>query len=116
MSTISPARLEDAILRRLTPVVPAGVRLSGGLIEPLLESWDLDSEWEEALEFVVRRFLEEQQEEVILEIHEGWPTPSGALAMPEVLVLVDDRVLRLSFQSDGDVTLTLPDIPFQEFM
>lgn len=115
MSTLNPIRLEEAILRRLRTVVPENVQLTGGLIGQLLESWDVSSEWIEALEFVSRRFLEEQQEDVILQLHEGWPSPTGTLPEPEVQVMQDDEVIRLYFATDDAVILTLPDVPFEEF-
>jgi len=107
--------LEEAILRRLRTVVPETVQLTGGLIGQLFGSWDVSSEWTEALEFVSRRFLEEQQEDVILQLHEGWPSPTGTLPSPEAQVVWDDEVIRLYFATGDAVILTLPDVLFDEF-
>jgi len=67
------------------------------------------------LEFVSRRFLEDLQEDVILQLHEGWPSPTGTLPEPEVEILREDGVIRLSFVDGDAVSLVLPDIPFEEF-
>lgn len=114
MYTLDPQRLEEAVLERLRSVVPTGVKLSGGSAVELLKSWDVDSEWAEALEFVTRRVLEEQQEDIILQIHQGWPEPAGDLATPEVEIVEADEIVRLRFSLPRRSVLVLPDVPFSE--
>jgi hypothetical protein len=107
--------LEEAIFTRLRSILPESICLEGGLLGTLLESWDVEGEWEEALEFVTRNFLDDLQDQIILQMQEGWPTPSGPLPMPEVLILQVENVLRVHFVLGDTVILALTDIPWQEF-
>lgn len=89
--------------------------LTGGLAAELLESWDLETEWVDAIEFVTRRVLEDQQQDIMMEFRQNWPTYEVNSAEPSVVVDEADRQVRMAFVVTGGVVLQLEPIPFDEF-
>jgi len=84
----------------------------------MMESWDLETDLVEAVEFVAVAFLDELQEDVILMLHSGWPidADNGELASP--YAAVDDKrgTLYMSFQVQGRTILSFDPINLKKLL
>lgn len=110
MNTLSlnPEALGIELQSAVRARVPSSIPIDTGLVSSLLESWDLQGEWREAMLFVSRRFLEELQDDVMLGTHAVWPiTPDGAAWAAEAHL--DDKagVLHLEYVSPAGEIVTV---------
>jgi hypothetical protein len=107
--------LDGALRRRVVPLASNADSVPVGLIDALAESWNLASEWVDALQFLSRRYLEEFQAEEMEFRQANWPGPThGPLPEPTVVVDTAGGEARLLFMKGGDVVLELPPISFRE--
>lgn len=105
----------DALERRmaaaLSPHAPRGTPFPDGWARAMFESWDPETELEDAIEFVASGFLDDLQDEVAMLTREQWPgSISGRALTPRARVDRTARVLRLRFVDGDDVVLDVPPI------
>ncbi len=95
--------LEEALAQRLAPLMPADQRVRPVGLSYLAESWKQEDDLGEAVEFLCLRFLEEVQEDVLLETREKWPLVGGFSVFGHPFAsLVDRSFIRLGFAAEDD--------------
>ena len=100
--------LEDALVRRAARLLPDDSRRrrfdGRGLIPWLVESWTEEDDLAEALSFLCRRYLEELQDDVMIETREKWPaTRSGEIPTGFVTVDLQARTIRMGYVATDEV-------------
>jgi hypothetical protein len=107
-------RLDRLLVERVRPLLPPGPIDGSGLIPTLAESWTDDDSFGEALDFLCVRFLDEIQDDIMIETTEIWPTTkSGEIARPYVEVDTLEQVVRLGFVA-GDQRIDLEPVRFAD--
>ncbi|HSH59836.1 MAG TPA: hypothetical protein VK988_09400 [Acidimicrobiales bacterium] len=72
---------------------------------------------EEALEFLCRQYLDDKQDDIMLESREKWPpSESGEIAVPSVDIDVEKEVVHMSFKTSSGPVLVLEPLYFHEFL
>jgi hypothetical protein len=107
-------RLDRLLVERVRPLLPPGPIDGSGLIPSLAESWTDEDSLSEGLSFLCERFLDEIQDDIMIDTTDIWPTTqSGEIASPYVEVDTLERVVRLGFVA-GDERIDLEPIRFAE--
>jgi hypothetical protein len=106
--------LATALVERVSPLVPPSVTVDAQLVLTLTESSPDDESDFDAVEFIARRFLEELQDDVMLETREPWP--AGVNEAEAFAVLKKpSRQLHLGYaRSTGDLIVAFEPIDIDD--
>lgn len=114
---IDAQELQQALDTRFRNVAPPCFVVEGELIPILMETIYSSDVLEEVLEFLCRQYLDDKQDDILLESREKWPpSDSGEIAVPGVDIDVEKEVVHMSFKTSSGPALVLEPLYFHEFL